>query len=162
MNEWAATGMEVGMYVMWDEKFATGVEIVDKQHRGLIHILNGLYKSIGEGRGDAALHGIFGELQRYADYHFDTEERLLKQQAVTPHHQAEHVIRHMAYRRRIEDLKARHEDGERLIPIQVLAFVCDWWLEHILTCDRIFVSLADATLATRTEAIVESIQWPVR
>ncbi len=150
------------MYVMWDEKFATGVEIVDKQHRGLIHILNGLYKSIGEGRGDAALHGIFGELQRYADYHFDTEERLLKLHAVTPHHQAEHVIRHMAYRRRIEDLKVRHEDGERLIPIQVLAFVCDWWLDHILTCDRIFVSLVGDVHGMNTEAVVENVQWPSR
>jgi len=154
--------MEAGMYVMWDEKFATGVEIVDKQHRGLIHILNGLYKSIGEGRGDAVLQGIFGELQRYADYHFDTEERLLKLHAVTPHHQAEHVIRHMAYRRRIEDLKVRHEDGERLIPIQVLAFVCDWWLDHILTCDRIFVSLVGDVHGMNTEAVVENVQWPSR
>lgn len=162
MNEWTATGTEAGMYVMWDEKFATGVEIVDTQHRGLIHILNGLYKSIGEGRGDAVLRGIFGELQRYADYHFDTEERLLKLHAVTPHHQAEHVIRHMAYRRRIEDLKVRHEDGERLIPIQVLAFVCDWWLDHILTCDRIFVSLVGDVHGMNTEAVVENVQWPSR
>ncbi len=150
------------MYIEWDEKFTTGVEIVDKQHRGLIHILNGLYKSIGEGRGDAVLQGIFGELQRYADYHFDTEERLLKLHAVTPHHQAEHVIRHMAYRRRIEDLKVRHEDGERLIPIQVLAFVCDWWLDHILTCDRIFVSLVGDVHGMNTEAVVENVQWPSR
>lgn len=131
------------MYINWDEKFTTGVELVDKQHRGLIHILNGLYKSIGEGRGEAALQGVFGELQRYADYHFDTEERLLKKHGVAPRHQSEHIIRHVAYRRRIEDLKARHEGGERLIPIQVLAFVCGWWLEHILTCDRVFVSLAE-------------------
>lgn len=133
---------EAGMYIEWNERFATGVEIVDKQHRGLIDILNGLFKSIGEGRSEAVLLGVFGELRRYADNHFDTEERLLKKHGVESRHQAEHVIRHVAYRRRIEALRARHDEGERLIPIQVLAFVCDWWLEHILTCDRVFESLA--------------------
>lgn len=150
------------MYIAWDEKFTTGVEIVDKQHRGLINILNELYKSVGEGHGEAVLLGIFGELQRYADHHFDTEERLLKRHAVAPHHEAEHIIRHMAYRRRIEDLRLRHFGGERLIPIQVLAFVSDWWLEHIVTCDRIFVSLADNAPVMRTGSDVGDHQWPVR
>ena len=112
MNDALADRTEERMYIEWDEKLTTGMEIVDTQHRGLIHILNGLYRSIGEGRGEAALHGIFGELQRYADYHFDTEERLLKKLAAAPHHLAEYVIRHVAYRRRIADLRARHDEGE--------------------------------------------------
>lgn len=146
------------MYIEWDERFTTGVEIVDKQHRGLIRILNELYKGIGEGYGEPVLQGIFGELQRYADNHFDTEERLLKVHGVASHHRAEHVIRHVAYRRRIEELKVRHGSGERLIPIQVLAFVCDWWLEHILTCDRVFESLADGV----PEVKAESLSWLAR
>lgn len=158
MNRATTEAREAGMYIEWDERFITGVEIVDKQHRGLIHILNGLYKSIGEGRGEAVLQGIFGELRRYADNHFDTEERLLKKHGVASHHQAEHVIRHVAYRRRVEGLKARHVSGERLIPIQVLAFVCDWWLEHILTCDRVFESLAEGVPEARTERL----SWPAR
>jgi hemerythrin-like metal-binding protein len=153
---------EEGMYIDWDEKFTTGVDIVDKQHRGLIHILNGLYGGIGEGRGESALQGIFGELQHYADYHFDTEERLLKRHGVTPHHQAEHVIRHVAYRRRIEDFKARHDEGERLIPIQVLAFVSDWWLKHILNCDRIFETLADGAEGGKAAGATENVPWPAR
>lgn len=149
---------EAGMHIEWDERFDTGVEVVDKQHRGLIHILNGLYDSIGKGQGEAVLLGIFGELQRYADDHFDTEERLMKAQAVTPRHQAEHVIRHVAYRRRIEAYRARREAGERLVPIQVLAFVSDWWIEHILTCDRVFESLArDAR-----EGKADNPSWPAR
>lgn len=150
------------MYIEWDNRFTTGVDIVDKQHVGLIHILNGLYRSIGEGHGDTAVNGIFGELQRYADYHFDTEERLLKKHSVAPHHQAEHVIRHLAYRRRIEDLKARHDKGERLVPIQALSFVCEWWLEHILTCDRIFETLADNIPASKPEMAAEKDQWSAR
>lgn len=149
---------EAGMHIEWDERFTTGVEIVDKQHRGLIRILNGLYGGIGEGRGEAALQSVFGDLQRYADHHFGTEERLLKKHGVAPHHQAEHVIRHVAYRRRIEDLKARQEGGERLTPIQVLAFVCDWWLDHILTCDRVFASLAEGD----RDGKAESLPWPAR
>lgn len=153
---------EASMYIGWDDKFTTGVEIVDNQHRGLIRILDELYKRIGEGRGDAALQGIFEELQRYADNHFDTEERLLKKHGVASHHQAEHVIRHVAYRRRIEDLKARHEGGERLIPIQALAFVCNWWLDHILGCDRVFESLAETIQGGKPECASEDISWPAR
>lgn len=162
MNGAMADRTERRMYIEWDEKFTTGMEIVDTQHRGLIHILNGLYQSIGDGRGEAALHGIFGELQRYADYHFDTEERLLKKHGVAPRHQAEHVIRHEAYRCRIEDFRARHEGGERLIPIQVLAFVSDWWLEHILTCDRIFETMADGVEGGKAASAAENGPWPAR
>ena len=157
MNDALADRTEERMYIEWDEKLTTGMEIVDTQHRGLIHILNGLYRSIGEGRGEAALHGIFGELQRYADYHFDTEERLLKKLAAAPHHLAEHVIRHGAYRRRIADLWARHDEGERLVPDQVLAFVSDWWLEHILDCDRIFVTLAGGIEGGKAAGAAENV-----
>lgn len=162
MNEAMADLTEERMYIEWDEKFATGMEIVDTQHRGLIHILNGLYQSIGEGRGEAALHGIFGELQRYADYHFDTEERLLKKQAVAPRHQAEHVIRHVAYRHRVADLRARHDASEQLIPIQVLAFISDWWLEHIQTCDRIFETLAEGAEGGKAAGVAENGPWLAR
>ena len=151
---------EAGMYIEWNERFATGVEIVDKQHRGLIDILNGLFKSIGEGRSEAALLGVFGELRRYADNHFDTEERLLKKHGVESRHQVEHVIRHVAYRRRIEALRARHDEGERLIPIQVLAFVSDWWLKHILNCDRIFETLADGAEGGKAAGATENDPWP--
>lgn len=162
MNEPMTGKTERRMHIEWDERFTTGMEIVDTQHRGLIHILNGLYQSIGDGRGEAALHEIFGELQRYASVHFDTEERLLKKHGVAPHHRAEHVIRHVAYRRRIEDLKARREGGERLVPIQVLAFVSDWWREHILTCDRIFETLGDGVAGGKAADAAENCIWPAR
>lgn len=136
------------MFIGWDEMFATGIEIVDRQHRCLIDIIDRLYREIGDGCGDAALHGVFVELQRYADYHFDTEERLLRKHgAASPHHLSEHLARHEAYRVRIEQLWERQRNGERLIPIQVLAFVCDWWMDHILTCDRVFEAWAEAARA---------------
>jgi hemerythrin-like metal-binding protein len=131
------------MYIEWDEKLATGLEIVDLQHRRLIRIINDLYADIGAARGEAALYKVFGELRRYADYHFGTEERLLKQHRLAPERVAGHLAEHEAYRRRVADLRLRHDEGERLVPVQVLAFVAEWWLNHIVVCDREFVTLAD-------------------
>lgn len=135
------------MFMEWDERFTTGVEIVDRQHRGLIHILNGLYEQIGKGRGETAILGVLGEFQRYADYHFDTEERLLKKHAAVFRVQAAHLASHDAYRHRIEALRQRQQAGEALVPVQVMAFVVNWWSGHILNDDRIYVSLASREAA---------------
>ncbi len=135
------------MFMEWDERFTTGVEIIDRQHRGLIHILNRLYGQIGTGRGEAAILGVLGEFQRYADYHFDTEERLLKKHAVAFRAQAAHLASHDEYRRRIEALRQRQQAGEALVAVQVMAFVADWWSGHILEDDRIYESLASCEAA---------------
>lgn len=130
-------------HIDWEERYATGVEIVDLQHRDLIDIINDLYGRIGEGRGDEALREIFGALQRYAETHFDTEERLLRRHPVAGCHPAEHLDEHETYRRRIMDLRTRYAEGERLVPIQVFSFVENWWLAHIEGSDRVFERLAE-------------------
>ncbi len=130
------------MYLAWQEKFVTGMDTVDSQHMRLIAIINGLYRDIGEGRGEDAVLKIFVELRRYADVHFETEERLMKQHGIRGKDAAGHLAQHDSYRRGVNDLKLRHEAGEGLVPIQVLAFVSQWWQEHILTEDRVFEDLA--------------------
>lgn len=130
------------MYIEWKADYATGLEIVDAQHRSLIRIINELYSDIGEGRGDVVLQRVFGELRRYAEHHFGTEERLLKRHGLPAGHSAAHLAEHDDYCRRVAQLRFRYDEGERLVPVQVLAFVSEWWLRHIATSDRIFVALA--------------------
>lgn len=130
------------MHIEWEDRFTTGQEMIDLQHRRLIGILNDLYADIGAGRAEDALFKVFSELRRYADYHFGTEERLLRQHCVAPVRVKAHLAEHETYRRRVAELQSRHDGGERLVLVQVLAFVCDWWLQHIAVGDRDFEALA--------------------
>ena len=130
------------MHVAWEEKFVTGLEAIDSQHMRLIAIINDLYRDIGEGRGEDAVQNIFVDLGRYADYHFETEERVMKQHGIRGKDAASHLAQHDRYLTNVMDLKLRRDAGERLVPIQVLAFVSQWWLEHIMTEDRVFATLA--------------------
>lgn len=124
------------MLITWQREFDTGVERVDQQHRRLVEIINGLYHNIGAGQGEAAILGVLGELTRYAEHHFATEERLLSLLGPASRGTAVHIAAHETYRQRIGDIRARHEAGENLVAIQVLAFVSEWWVGHIAECDR--------------------------
>lgn len=148
--------MENQRHIDWDDRYATGVDSVDRQHRGLIDLINDLYGRIGEGRGDEALDGVFGELQRYAETHFATEERLLRRHPVAGYHPAGHLEEHAGYRYRIADLRARHARGERLLPIQVLSFVGRWWQDHIAHSDRVFERLAGEVSANAPDGTVRA------
>ncbi|OIR03117.1 bacteriohemerythrin [mine drainage metagenome] len=130
------------MYIAWKKKPMTCIEAIANQHMRLIGMVNDLYREIGDGRGGNAILKIFVELRRYAGAHFETAERLMKQHGIRGKDAAGHLAQQDSYRRGLNDLKLRHEAGEGLVPIQVLAFVSQWWQEHILTEDRVFEDLA--------------------
>lgn len=126
------------MHIAWEARFETGCWIVDEQHQRMIDILNGLYRQLGEGRGEESLHKVFSDLSEYAETHFGTEERLLKRYAVAKTLAADHIAQQARYRERVDDYRQHHARGERLIPVQVLSFVSEWWLAHIIRDNRIF------------------------
>ncbi|NPA45576.1 MAG: bacteriohemerythrin, partial [Chlorobi bacterium] len=63
--------------INWNETYSVGNAEMDKQHKKLIEIINKLFKSFKDGNAQEILHEILQEMIDYANYHLNSEEKLL-------------------------------------------------------------------------------------
>lgn len=123
------------MLIEWKENYSIGVARIDEQHRQLIGMLNELYRNIGEGVDPAKVWPLLAGFNHYAETHFSCEDRLARANAIPQEDYAPHRAEHDAYRERMLNF---HEDlgkGDRYAAIQLLSFLTNWWLSHILIVD---------------------------
>jgi len=66
--------------VVWDEKYATGIQLIDDQHKELFSLTNELFHACLS--GEEALKGVFKETMErmvaYVRFHFGAEQELLQ------------------------------------------------------------------------------------
>ena len=53
------------MLFVWDQSYDTGIEEIDRDHRGLVKLINDLYEAMQDGSGGALLLPIFSALKHY-------------------------------------------------------------------------------------------------
>jgi hemerythrin len=66
--------------VFWEDKYATGIEVIDTQHKKLIDITNELYRAcLSRSQTlDAVFKESMGRMVEYVRYHFTAEQELLQ------------------------------------------------------------------------------------
>lgn len=123
--------------IAWDKSFETGIDEVDAQHQRLVEIINSLADGIGQATMKD-LQGILSQLKDYAQYHFQSEEKIMEAAAYNG----------------LEDHKAEHNafvdqillfDLDVILASEGLAwdmfhFLRGWLTNHILVVDRQFAS----------------------
>ncbi len=123
---------------IWNDNYETGVEAVDNQHYQLVSILNRLgeeiYRKIPSSQ---AIQRILEELASYTVYHFETEERLMREVNIADSHFDEHFIQHQQFveevGRSISELGSRKSE---LSPKELYVFLVQWLIYHILGTDK--------------------------
>nr|NIQ10344.1 hemerythrin family protein [Gammaproteobacteria bacterium]NIR95202.1 hemerythrin family protein [Gammaproteobacteria bacterium] len=65
------------MLFVWDDNCNIGIDEIDKDHKGLVNLINDLYEAMQDGTGGALLLPIFSALKHYTETHFAREERLM-------------------------------------------------------------------------------------
>jgi len=125
--------------VVWDEKYATGIELIDSQHKELFSLTNELFRAcLG---GEKELKGVFvetmGRMVEYVRFHFGAEQVML-QRINYPDYQ-EHKKQHDKLVRDILDAVNAHNNGEKYIPNQFVRTMRDWILGHIALTDKQYV-----------------------
>jgi len=124
------------LYIMWEMGNELGVPIIDEQHRGLIATINSFHYLIREGEGIEALKPTLQTLMQYIDIHFRTEETLMKRAGYPGFD--EHVLLH---KHLIEKTKiVAHESISSGNANTTLAFLKEWWMNHINKIDRQYAS----------------------
>jgi hemerythrin len=129
-------------YMKWGDDLSVGVPMFDREHNGLVKIINRLHRGLVQNADHALLREIGAELVEFTVLHFKHEEMYFHD---FPYAGAEaHIAKHAAIKKQIRsyyqliDAQHRAELG-----FELLAFVRDWW-SHIRDVDREFGSLFSA------------------
>jgi hemerythrin len=123
----------------WDERFETGIEIIDKQHRELFKRIDNLALAVYEGKGKSELNKIIEYLETYINDHFTLEERLMYINDYPQY--VDHLKKHqnftVFFEGIAEEMDAKGTDS--YLAIRVEKEVRDWWQTHVLQTDMEYV-----------------------
>lgn len=123
---------------VWNQRFETGINTVDEQHRHLVDLINRIVMLGSDGKSDivAAVDAILGELGNYASYHFDEEESLMAERGVASRHVEMHQLEHSRFIERVGQIWDARDAQDK--PVEVLEnFLTSWLTEHILEVDHL-------------------------
>lgn len=128
------------MSVSWSAKLATGVPMLDAQHRELFVRVDALLAAMASRRGNLHVVRTFKFLDAYVEEHFRDEVQLMTETGypLVEGHRAAHD-RFVADLRKLEGLlQAEGEDAGTTVAVRAGRMLCEWLKGHIASSDRDF------------------------
>jgi hemerythrin len=126
--------------VVWEEKYITGITLIDHQHKELFSLTNELFRAC-VGR-DETLKSAFAEamsrMVEYVHIHFSAEQELMQRIKYPQYH--EHKKQHDALIRDILDAVNEYNYGKKFVPNQFVRTLRDWILSHIALTDKFYAT----------------------
>lgn len=117
----------------WSDALRTGIDVIDRQHRGLVDMVNATALRLA---GEAALSAdevrlLVSYLKEYAEVHFSTEEALMALCGLPPDYAEHHHHNHARFLAHVGDMI--DDLSENAVPDgrQLLAFLGEWLIRHI-------------------------------
>lgn len=124
--------------IKWNETYLTGIREIDNQHEGLVVIINELFNLMSQGKAKDSLIEIFDHLTEYTRLHFGVEETMLFKFAYPEFDN--HKKDHETFIQKLEGFKKDFSSGKVTISLEVLNFLKDWLINHILKTDKKYVN----------------------
>lgn len=122
-------------FLEWSPEFGMGVEIFDKEHQGLVAILNELHDALLAGEDRVGLQKICIKLMEHAIQHFKHEERYFDDWAYPE--RLEHLAAHQTLRRELFAMQDRLLADPDVAGLAAMSeFLRHWLTKHILDDDR--------------------------
>jgi len=122
--------------ISWSDNMSVGVAKIDKEHKGLIDLINLLHGEMLAGKSKDALGVVLDKLIVYTKTHFAYEETLFRTHSY-PQGPA-HCKEHAALTQKALALQADLKAGKSVISAPVLDFLRDWLTNHILKQDMAY------------------------
>jgi len=123
--------------IEWNESLSVGVKIIDEQHRKYVAALNLLHDAVQQNKDADVVEHVLNELQQYVTVHFNTEERFMKMYNYPDIEK--HKSEHLEAIRQVNRFKLEYERKEQDFAINLLKFMTDLFLNHILKVDRNYI-----------------------
>lgn len=121
-------------FIVWDEKYVTGVELVDQDHQVLVSLINKLHEAMLKGTARNDVESIISEMAEYTKFHFAREEELMATagyaELATHKRLHDHFV--MKTTQFLDDFRA----GRIGLSVSIFTFLRDWLTAHILDIDQ--------------------------
>lgn len=125
-------------FIDWNEKMMVNLSVIDNQHKKLIDLINALHDAMKAGKAKEILGKVLGEMIAYTDYHFSTEENLMRTHGFADF--TKHKIIHDDLRKKALDLQKQHAAGVVTLSVDVSNFLKDWLKHHIGEMDKVLAA----------------------
>lgn len=125
--------------IEWKSEYSVGHPVLDKQHRGLVQLINQLTEAAASG---GMIAYVFDELDHYVKEHFRFEETLLRQ-ANFGDYEA-HKAQHRVFEQWLRAVRQSFSVGGLSAPLlaeSVNAYLRSWLINHILKSDMEYKSV---------------------
>ncbi len=131
--------------IEWNSGLQIGVDMIDKDHKALIALINELYGALEREATKEIIKGIFDRLEDYIRYHFAREEALMGE--LNFDGIEDHVRQHRQFTTDVESLKDKllNRESEEVVE-RVTHFLTNWVTMHIVSEDT---KLAHAVLCKK-------------
>lgn len=122
--------------IPWSDAMLTGEAGIDEQHQILLNLLNSAAEQLNTSSSRLQLEEIVRDLMSYALYHFDTEEELMLAHAYPHPERNRHLQEHRNFSTTVARLHQDIVQGTLVTRDELLRFLHDWLLNHILKSDK--------------------------
>ncbi|MBI5632590.1 MAG: hemerythrin family protein [Nitrospirae bacterium] len=121
-------------YLEWNDTFSVHVREFDEHHKRIVDMINELREVMEQGTDHAGVADMVHNLIDYASIHFRAEERYMAQFGFAGYeaHEAEHD----RFIEQVLGFQKRMSIGETVVPDELLRFLKDWLVKHILGTDK--------------------------
>jgi two-component system NtrC family sensor kinase len=124
-------------FLRWSEHFVTHIDGVDRQHQGLVELVNAAAPALSCGDPSAAdAQALIDRLAEYATTHFREEEQLMRDAGIDSNYLNQHVRSHRSFVEEVALMRRQVDTDSRLDGPQLLRFLASWLTFHILVEDQ--------------------------
>ena len=139
-----------GELVAWTHKLTCGVKVIDDQHKGLVDLVNEMFKHVtgNDVQERDYFNRVIQEAVKYVKNHFATEEKIMLATKFSGY--AEHKKEHDSFVLAVVGNIREYEAGKRHTLSTFTRFLRDWILSHIALMDKQYFEYFKK-IATRNE-----------
>lgn len=121
-------------FLQWSPDLSVGIDFMDADHRKLMELVTELHDLVEGGEAQTAAVEKLDELVDFTQQHFRLEERLMEQNDYDGFEQ--HRQGHELLLQDVADLRQHLAAEEQSAGPEILLFLKDWLIRHILESDK--------------------------
>jgi hemerythrin len=118
----------------WSDDLSVGIKLIDDQHKNLFSMMNEFYDNLQKENNDEKLKILAESMSKYADEHFDMEERIFNKYQFTQ--KENHLNEHKIFRQKTDDILTKIIAGKYVLSMELTTFLKDWFASHIKVSDK--------------------------
>jgi len=122
----------------WNDKMILGIASIDGQHKQLVEMLNELYAAFKAGTAKSHVGPVLDRLIKYTSTHFKHEEEAFDQTGYPE--SKSHKMEHANLVKKALEVQAKFSsDHDSVLTQDVMVFLRNWLVDHILGTDKRYV-----------------------